>query len=108
MALSTAASRLGTLRSLPIIVTNSRPFMKPYTVSCSDITPMRLYSDGLSRTGWPNAVTVPVDTGAEQAGDAGHDVEGDVAHGHHAAEPARHVLYPDHGLVDVTHGDSFR
>lgn len=40
---------------------NSRPFMKPHTVSCSDITPMPRYSGGLARTASPKAVTAPDD-----------------------------------------------
>ena len=74
------------------------------------------YSGGLSRTGWPNTVTVPLDVvgeaghhaeqrglaGAvrpEQAGDAGHDVERHVAHGHDAPEPAGYAVDPDHARI---------
>ncbi len=64
IALSTAASRSVTPRRRAIIRTKSRPRRNEYTVSCSDMTPIRRYRGGLSRTGSPNMVTVPSETAA--------------------------------------------
>src|SRR6185369_8009446 len=41
---------------------------------------------------------------SEQACDAGHDIERDVADGNDAAEPTRHAIHANHRIDAIDHG----